>query len=130
MEVLDTCKALYEKLGKTEWRQLSSDDQEKLLELALRFAPGRHKMVALASDLQHGILRARTLLREKITLDFPDAFSFYRKSDDLFSQPILGNHFYGKVKSATSKIQDRINEQLVTLLIEQDLLETIIKIGL
>jgi ABC-type multidrug transport system fused ATPase/permease subunit len=123
-------KFLYEQLNKLDWSQLSAEDQKKLLELALRFVPGRHKMIALPDGFKRDILKARTRFREKISADFPDAFSFYRKSDYLFSHTILHNLFFGKFKTSNPQIQDAINEQVVQLLIEEDLLETILKIGM
>jgi ABC-type bacteriocin/lantibiotic exporter with double-glycine peptidase domain len=127
---LEKYKSLYEQLNKLEWSHLNTDDQKKLLELALGFVPGRHKMIRLPDGLKQDILRARTRFREKISKDFPDAFGFYRKSDYLFSLTILNNLFFGKFKTTNPQIQDAINEQVVQLLIEEDLLETILKIGM
>jgi ABC-type multidrug transport system fused ATPase/permease subunit len=38
--------------------------------------------------------------------------------------------FFGKIKTAVPEIQDTINEQIIQLLIEEDLLETILRIGM
>ncbi|UCE54012.1 MAG: ABC transporter ATP-binding protein/permease, partial [Desulfobacterales bacterium] len=127
---LEPYKILAEQLKKSEWRQLSLDGRQRLLELALRFIPGEHKMIELPDGLKRQILKARTRFREKISIDFPGAFSFYRKSDYLFSHSILNNLFFGKIKTAVPEIQDTINEQIIQLLIEEDLLETILRIGM
>jgi len=127
---LEKYKSLYEQLNKLEWSQLNPDDQKRILELALRFVPGRHKMIALPDGFRRDILRARTRFREKIAADFPDAYSFYRKSDYLISHSIMNNLFFGKFKTSNPQIQHAINEQVVQLLIEEDLLETILKIGM
>jgi ABC-type multidrug transport system fused ATPase/permease subunit len=87
-------------------------------------------MIALPDIFVRDILKARTRFREKISADLPDAFSFYRKSDYLFSHTILHNLFFGKFKTSSPQIQDAINEQVVQLLIEEDLLEAILKIGM
>ena len=118
------------KRNESEWSQLQANDQEKLLELALRFAPGRHKMIELPDGLRRKILKARTRFREKIAADFPGAFSFYRKSEFLSSHTILNNLFFGKFKTNNPQIQDAISEQVVQLLIEEDALETILEIGM
>ena len=127
---LEKYKLLYEQLNESEWSQLQANDQEKLLELALRFAPGRHKMIELPDGLRRKILKARTRFREKIAADFPGAFSFYRKSEFLSSHTILNNLFFGKFKTNNPQIQDAISEQVVQLLIEEDALETILEIGM
>jgi ABC-type phosphate transport system ATPase subunit len=127
---LEKYRSLYKQLNKLEWSQLSAEDQKKLLDLALRFVPGRHKMIELPDDLKREILKARTRFREMISADHPEAFSFYRKSDYLVSQTILHNLFFGKFITMNPHIQDTINEQVVQLLIEEDLLETILTIGM
>ncbi|UCD79495.1 MAG: ABC transporter ATP-binding protein/permease [Desulfobacterales bacterium] len=117
-------------LKKSGRQMLSNEGNQKLLDLALRFIPGRHKMVALPAALEKQILGARTEFRKKITVDIPDAFSFYRKTDYIPSQTILNNVFFGRLKTSNPKVQDTINEQIVQLLIEEDLLETILHIGM
>jgi len=129
-EELEKYKSLQERLDSSKWPQLDDERQTQLLELALRFVPAKHVMVGVPSGLKRDILRARTRFREKISADVPDAISFYRKTDYLFSQTILNNLFFGKFKTTNPQIQDAINEQLVQLLIEEDLLETILKIGM
>jgi ABC-type dipeptide/oligopeptide/nickel transport system ATPase subunit len=127
---LDKYKALVEKLKKSDPQTLSIDERQTLLELALRFVPGKHKMVALSDPLKEKILDARTRFRKKISIEAPGVYSFYRKSDYIYSHTILNNIFFGRSKTDDPRVQDKINEQIVQLLIEEDLLETVLKIGL
>jgi ABC-type sugar transport system ATPase subunit len=127
---LETYTVIAEQLKRSDWQLLSLDDRARILELALRFTPGRNKMIALPGDLKRQILRGRGLFRNKISSDFPEAFNFHRKSDYLFSQTLLNNLFFGKIKSDVPQIQDIINEQIIQLLIEENLLEAICKIGM
>jgi ABC-type phosphate/phosphonate transport system ATPase subunit len=127
---LQDYKTLADNLKKSS-RLLADDGQSTmLLELALRFVPGRHKMVKLPDDLDRQIVAASQLFRKRISKEHPGAFSFYRKSDYIASHTILNNLFFGKLKTTSPQIQDAINEQIVQLLIEEDLLETILAIGL
>jgi ABC-type multidrug transport system fused ATPase/permease subunit len=127
---LDEYKVLVEKLKKSDTQTLPIEERQMLLELALRFIPGRHKMVALSDSLKERILDARTRFREKISVDAPGGYSFYRKSDYIYSHTMLNNIFFGRLKTDDQRVQDKINEQIVQLLIEEDLLETVLKIGL
>ena len=77
-EELDDYKRVAEHLKTTNTGSLPPLEQQKLLELALGFIPGRHKMIALPDTLEQKILEARTRFREKISVEFPQAFSFYR----------------------------------------------------
>jgi len=127
---LDAFKDLVEHLKKKKLHELDAEDRHKLLVLALRFTPGSHKMVALPEILETLILEGRSLFREKIAADDPDAIKFYQMSEYIYSQTILNNIFFGKTKTSTSQAQELINQSIIQLLIEEDLLETIIEIGM
>ena len=123
-------KTVAEGLKTTKPGSLPLPDQQKLLELALGFIPGKHKMIALPDTLEQRILEARTGFREKISSEFPEVFSFYRKSEYIYSHTILNNIFFGRLKTSNPQIQDTINEQVVQLLIEEGILETVVEIGM
>ncbi len=90
---------LGERLKKKKLHQLSLEDVDSLLRLALRFTPGKHKMVGLADILEELILEGRALFREKISKDDPEAFSFYQASEYIHTQTILDNILFGKTKT-------------------------------
>ena len=115
---------------KENLNRIRPKDRSKLLRLALRFTPGIHKMVALPEVLESLILNGREMFREKISAEDPQAFTFYENSGYIASQTILNNIFFGKMKSANPRAQEKINQSIVHLLIEEDFLETIIEIGL
>jgi ABC-type multidrug transport system fused ATPase/permease subunit len=129
-EELDDFKLLVEHLKKKKLHELADDDHRKLLELALRFTPGVHKMAALPEILETLILEGRALFRELIAKDDPEAFTFIQMSEYIYSQTILNNIFFGKTKIGNPQAQERINQSIIQLLIEEDLLETIIEIGM
>jgi ABC-type multidrug transport system fused ATPase/permease subunit len=129
-EELDEFKLLVEKLKRQKLHELSPEHHEKLLELAMRFVPGIHKMVALPAILENLILEGRAMFRSKISNDSPEAITFYDISEYIYSQTILNNIFFGKTKTANPQAQEKINQSIIQLLIEEDLLETIIEIGM
>jgi len=123
-------KTLVERSKRKKLHELSDSDRQKLLELALRFVPGVHKMVALPAILEDLILEGRALFRDKISEDDPNAVTFCQVSEYIYSQTILNNIFFGKTKSANPQAQEAINQSIIQLLIAEDLLETIIEIGM
>jgi len=127
---LDDFKAIVTTLQDTKLHQLTVPDQEKLLELGLRFSPGRHKMAGLPKLLETLILEGRALFREQVLKDDPDGFLFYQMPLYIHSQSILNNILFGKVKSKTPIAQEKINQNIIQLLIEEDLLEKMIDIGM
>lgn len=129
-EELDDFKLLVEHLKKKKLHELEDDDHRKLLELALRFTPGVHKMAALPEILETLILEGRALFRENIAADDPDAFRFIQMSEYIYSQTIINNIFFGKTKTGNPQARELIDQSIIQLLIEEDLLETIIEIGM
>jgi len=127
---LDVYKPLVERLKEKKLHQLSSQDREQLLELALRFTPGRHKMIGLPDMLERLILEGRALFKERISVDDPEAISSFQMSHYIRSQTILNNILFGKTKTEKPEAQERINQSIIQLLIEEDLLETIVEIGM
>lgn len=127
---LNEYKELVERLKKSKLHQLSADDRKKLLKQALRFTPGKHKMVGLPPMFERLILEGRALFKENISIDYPDAVSFYDISHYIFSETILNNIFFGKTKTTNPQIQEKINQSIIQLLIAEDLLETIVEIGM
>ena len=129
-EELDEYKLLVEQLKRKKLHELSDEHHDMLLELSLRFTPGIHKMVSLDQILETLILEGRALFREKISEDDPEAITSYQMSEYIYSQTILNNIFFGKNKTANPQAQERINQSIIQLLIEEDLLEGIIEIGM
>lgn len=123
-------KALLKRLKQSPLHDLSAEDREMLLDLALRFAPRKHKMAALPGSLERAILEGRLKLRERISRDDPTALSFYDVSQYMYSQTILNNILFGKTKSSSLQSQERINQSVIQLLIAEDLLEVILAIGM
>jgi ABC-type multidrug transport system fused ATPase/permease subunit len=127
---LDGFRQIAGRLDKVRVRHLETAERTKLLDLALRFTPGIHKTVGFPTMLENLILEGRDLFREKITAEDPQAFTFYQDSHYIASQTILNNIFFGKMKTFSTGAEDKINQSIVHLLIEEDLLESIIEIGM
>jgi ABC-type multidrug transport system fused ATPase/permease subunit len=129
-EELEDYKVLVDHLKRKKIHELPASEQERLLELALRFTPGIHKMVSLPRILESLILEGRTMFRQKILQERPETLSFYQMAEYIYSQTILNNIFFGKTKTSHSQAQEKINQNIIQLLIEEDLLETIVEIGM
>jgi ABC-type multidrug transport system fused ATPase/permease subunit len=127
---LDEYKLLVERLSKLKLHNFQSPDRTKLLELAMRFIPGTHKMVSLPEILESLILEGRALFRDKISAEEPGAFTFYQMSQFIFSQTILNNIFFGKMKTVNPQAQEKMDQSIIQLLIEEDFLEKIVEIGM
>lgn len=129
-EEFTTYKALVGRTGGSRLHELTDEDQHLLLRLALRYVSGVHKIVALPDLLADLILDGRFLFMHKVQRDHPEAISFYRMNQYIHSQTILDNILFGRPRTDLPKTQERINQDIIHLLIEEDLLERIVEIGM
>ena len=127
---LEGYKELAKRVARKKLHQLSSQDRTSLLRLALRFTPSVHKMVRMPSIFEELILEGRALFKEMISHDDPEAIMFYKTSEYIYSQTILDNILFGKSKTVNPQAEEKINQSIIQVLIEEDLLETIVEIGM
>lgn len=127
---LDEYREFAPYLGDKDVQQLSDDYQSRLLRIALRYSPGTHSMVSLPAELERRILDARMPFIQQVRQDLPDAFAFYLATDYIHSQTILSNILYGKPRADHPGAVERINQSIIHLLIEEDLLERIVEMGM
>lgn len=109
---------------------LKDDQQTLLLKLAFRYVPALHKIVDLQPLLEKLILNARKAFRSWSPEQMTEEVSFYSDTEYIRSQSILNNIFYGNLTTDSPKVEDRINQCIVLLLIEEDLLEQVASIGM
>jgi ABC-type multidrug transport system fused ATPase/permease subunit len=127
---LEDYKELARRVAKKRLHQLGSQDRTSLLRLALRFTPSVHKMVRMPSIFEELILEGRALFKEKISHDDPKAITFFQASEYIYSQTILDNILFGKTKTVGPQGEEKINQSIIQVFIEEDLLETIVEIGM
>jgi ABC-type multidrug transport system fused ATPase/permease subunit len=127
---LDDFIFLVDTIKKKRLHDFSDMDRQKLLDVVLRFTPGVHKMVSMPQMLESLILEGRSLFHKKIMEDDPGVYTFYQMSEYIFSQTILSNIFFGKTTTTHTVAQERIDQSIIQLLVEEDLLEQIIEIGM
>lgn len=121
---------LAEKSAVIPTSQLSRDERNKLLAIALRFIPSQHKIIVLQPLLEKLILNGRKGFRKWCIDNAPDAVSFYSDTRYLGSQSILNNIFFGSLTTDSPTVDERVNQCIIHLLIEEDLLERITDIGM
>jgi ABC-type multidrug transport system fused ATPase/permease subunit len=118
------------RLARTPLHKLPAGDGQRLLTLALRFTPGRHPLVVLSHVLEGLLLQGRAMFAEHIGTDDPGGVTFFRREDYLYSMTVMDNILFGRVKTTSQKILDQIQKTIISLLIEEDMLERVLEIGL
>ncbi|CCO22120.1 ABC transporter ATP-binding protein/permease [Maridesulfovibrio hydrothermalis] len=129
-EEFEDYKQIVSRIDDLTLQEIDEKDREMLLHLAFGFVPGRHKIVALPAVLKGLILDGRKMFNAKVSQDNPETFSFFKMTEFIPSQTILDNILFGKPKTDHPKVQDTINKSMIQLLIEEDLLETVVELGM
>ncbi|MFZ5426984.1 MAG: ABC transporter ATP-binding protein/permease [Thermodesulfobacteriota bacterium] len=121
---------LAEHLERSGVGDLSGEERSMLFKLALRFTPGRHTIFALHGVSERMLLSGRAMFMERVALKHPDKVTFYRRDNYIHTQTILDNILFGKLKTESAKVMDKVNKTIIMLLIQQDMLERIVELGL
>ncbi|BBO86600.1 hypothetical protein DSCO28_71660 [Desulfosarcina ovata subsp. sediminis] len=136
--------------GRPVWQE---EDEKALLTLALRFVPGRHKMIALPAQLKRLLLAARNAFLAQIgnidpsvcesdgamgtvnhaaaSINRPSApFAFYCPNDLIYTAPIIENIVFGKAISDDPAERAELDGIVFKLLRTQKVTESIVAMGL
>ncbi len=114
-----------------QWlEKLGEKDTRRLLKLALRYEAGLHKLVAVSEEFQQRVVEGRQRFLRHVDEHMPGAFSFYQLDNYIHAANILDNILFGHIKSDSAGAEDRVNQQIMQLLIEENVLEQVVAIGL
>lgn len=127
---LEECQNVLIHLKKRPPSSLPAREQIFLLTLALNFKPAIHTMTPLRGDLKSKILSARDSFPQWCEKVAPGQFLFYNEKSYIHDQSILNNILFGKTKSDLAHVQEKINQAVIHMLIEEDCLENIASIGM
>jgi ABC-type transport system involved in cytochrome bd biosynthesis fused ATPase/permease subunit len=129
-EEIEDCKRIAALIKKGGIESLTPEDRCLLLRFSLRYTPGRHRLADLSEQLKERVLKGRRRFEEIISAEDPEAFSFYDRSAYMDSRSILTNIFFGNLKTESSRVQNQINRTINHLLIEEEILEDILAMGM
>ncbi len=110
--------------------KLSSEDKAMLLKVALIFTPAEHPMISPSRSFMDRILEARKAFRQKVEAEKPEAFTFFEPESYFHSQTLMENIIYGHIRRESAGAAQRVNQRLMQLLIEENLLEQVVGMGL
>jgi len=122
--------ALADVLNEQKTTDLKEKESKLLLDVALRFIPSAHKIIGFQPLLEQLLLTGRKAFFDWCNRVAPGAVSFYDETSYISSQSVLNNIFFGNQTSYTPAIEERVNQCIVFLLVEEDLLEQIAEIGM
>ncbi|WP_300464723.1 ABC transporter ATP-binding protein/permease [Desulfobacula sp.] len=130
LEEFERVEELVRQIKNKNLHQINQQQTLELLELALRFSPGKHRIATVPEFMIRLILEGRYLFRERINQKDPTAIAFFKNDQYIHSQTIFNNILFGIVKTTNPGAQEKINQFIVALLIGEDFLERMIEIGM
>ncbi|MCP4672957.1 MAG: ABC transporter ATP-binding protein [Desulfobacula sp.] len=130
LEEFDLYEDIVLKIKNQKLHEIDMEHKTALLEIALRFSPGKHTIAVIPEFLTNLILEGRYMFREKILQKDSKAIAFFRNDQYIHSQTIFNNILFGIVKTTNPGDQEKINQFMIALLIGEDFLEKMIEIGM
>jgi len=129
-EEFDKYEQLVTEIKNKNLHQINKKQTIALLDLALRFSPGKHRVAVIPEFMTKLILEGRYMFRERILHKDPHAIAFFRSDQYIHSQTIFNNILFGIVKTTNPGAREKLNQFMVALLIGEDFLERMIEIGM
>ncbi|MGD9330855.1 MAG: ABC transporter ATP-binding protein [Desulfobacterales bacterium] len=131
VEKMQTCLDIRERVGRQgDIDRLHADEKDLLQVLALSYVPRQFDLVEIPEALREGIVSLRRDLRALLSRSMPEAVTFYRQDRYIEQIDILSNLLFGRITAKNDTIRQRIGEAINRTLIEKELLEAIVEIGL
>jgi ABC-type multidrug transport system fused ATPase/permease subunit len=125
------CLDLQDRVGRNgKMAPMRNDEEDVLLLLSMAYVPEQFQLVEIPESLQNGIVALREKFRALLSHHMPGAVSFYRQDRYIEKTDILSNLLFGRVTAHHDEIRRRIGEAINRALIEEELLEVIVEIGL
>lgn len=130
VEKLENVRQAVEKAPKYQTRDLPERHRRDLIGLALRYIPAVHKLVEIPDSLAEKIVNGRKTLMKTLEKEAPGAVCFYRPDTYLAGASVQENILFGKITSENSRVKTRITKHINRLLVEEDLLEAVLEVGM
>lgn len=130
-EKMKTCLDIRARVGRNgDIARLHADEKGLLQFLSLSYVPEQFDMVEIPETTQNSIVALRQEVRSLLSQTMPEAVSFYRPDRYIEQTDILNNLLFGRITANHDEIRYRIEEAINRTLIEKELLEAIVEIGL
>jgi ABC-type phosphate/phosphonate transport system ATPase subunit len=127
---LGSLKRTLKKFDELSPSELPERHRRKLLGLALHVIPAVHTLVEIPDSLQRQIVAGRKKMMKRLQEETPGAVRFYHPDAYIPKASIIENIIFGRITSENIDVKSRVHEFINRLLVEQELLETIIQIGM
>ena len=110
--------------------ELSPDEERLLLKAALLYIPGQHTSIPMPPDLTRHILTARPHGQDLLRQEPIAGMSPLQHDTPVQGQSVFRNILFGTMKTDSGSANEKINQAIIRVLIEEDCLEDIAAAGM
>ena len=109
---------------------LAAEDRNRLLTLALRLVPARHRLGKIDDAFMAKVVAARQRFRESLPADLASRFEPYDREQYFADGTLLENILFGKVIATSSLAVKRVNTLVEEVIAGHDLRTVVMETGL
>lgn len=108
----------------------SLEEQYLLLKPALLYAPGIHSSFSMPPGLATSILAARSYWTHLSDREYNGLLTPLKNDEPLQGRSVFNNILFGKMKTDETLPNEKVNQAIIRLLIEEDCLEDVAEAGM
>ena len=121
---------LVARVGQGAPAQLAAGDRDRLIRLALRLIPARHRLGRIDEPFMAKVLAARRRFAETLPSELAATFAPYDRERYFANGTLLDNLLFGKVVATSSQAVKKVNAIVEEVLETGDLRSLVLEIGL
>ncbi len=129
-ERLPQYRALIQRVDPDHPEVMEEEDQRRLLALAFRLIPARHRLGLLTPEVQDRVVEARRRFRANLPPELEGTISFFDRDAYNDALSIQENVIFGKIAYGQPNAAARVAELIATILDELDLALGVSAVGL
>ena len=123
-------RALVTRVDAARVGKLSPTDRERLMALAFKLIPARHRLDLVDEALQAKVLEARRLFREQLPAELEGQVAFLDAERYSPAASLQDNVLFGKIAYGPAQAADKISDLIRRVLDDLGLRESVIEVGL
>ena len=129
-EELPDYRALLGRVAQSEVKDMSVEDQRRLLGVVFKLIPARHRLGLLDDSVKQQLLQARAKIAADMPEDMKQKIAFFDSTQYNPAATLQDNILFGKLAHGAAHARERVGELVEQVLEELNLREEVMQIGL
>jgi ABC-type multidrug transport system fused ATPase/permease subunit len=129
-EELPDYRALLGRVGQSSVAEISVEDQRRLLGVAFKLVPARHRLGVIDEPVKERLLEARRKIAADMPEHFKEKIAFFDSAQYNPAATLQDNILFGKLSHGAAHARERVGELIEQALQELELREEVMQVGL